>query len=488
MTTMLAAHDIAVVERRRQAACAEPGSPTASHSFARTLAKRSMLVACAALATTLLSSSTDAADKSGAPVPRAEGWLMKSYGQIELPAFAKNGQKERAALKAIAAKRTPNDITRIHWWAAGGPVYRWNEILLDEMQANFVTLPLAARHLALFHAALDDAIGAAWHYKGSARPGPVAIDAAINAPAQASPRPASPSDYAAAATAAGEVLGYLFPTRAAHFIAKAEEAIQTRVLAGAEYPNDVDAGRLIGQRVAALAIARGKSDRSDSKWSESVPEGPGRWKGANPIAALAGTWQPWVLAQPGEFRPSAPPAFDSEQVKTAIGELKAFPRTPKSNHRAVYWEVNGGARAHTLWNEIARTKLLESGKAPQVASRVLAALNIALLDAGIACWDAKYTFWFIRPSQLDPDLKPLFPPPNHPSYPAAHGCFSTAAATVLAGALPHERDRLLALGKEAAEARVWAGIHYRFDIDAGQEIGRRVAEKTLERAFAARTQ
>ncbi len=58
---------------------------------------------------------------------------------------------------------------------------------------------------------------------------------------------------------------------------------------------------------------------------------------------------------------------------------------------------------------------------------------------------------------------------------------------MLAGAFQHDRDQLLALGKEAAEARIWAGIHYRFDIDAGQEIGRKVGERALERAFAART-
>ena len=102
-----------------------------------------------------------------------------------------------------------------------------------------------------------------------------------------------------------------------------------------------------------------------------------------------------------------------------------------------------------------------------------------------ACWDAKYAYWYIRPPQLDAELKSLFPPPNHPSYPAAHGCYSTAAATVLAGVFPQDRERLLALGKEAAEARIWAGIHYRFDIDAGQEIGRKVGEKALERAFSA---
>ncbi|MCK1641977.1 hypothetical protein IVA95_31625 [Bradyrhizobium sp. 157] len=121
-----------------------------------------------------------------------------------------------------------------------------------------------------------------------------------------------------------------------------------------------------------------------------------------------------------------------------MAELKAFARTPKSNHRAIYWEVYGGARAHALWNETARLKLLEYGEAlsPQAAARALAALNIAFLDAAIACWDAKYAYWYIRPSQLDPDFKPLFPSPNHPSYPAAHGCLSTAAATVLAGIFP----------------------------------------------------
>jgi membrane-associated phospholipid phosphatase len=122
-----------------------------------------------------------------------------------------------------------------------------------------------------------------------------------------------------------------------------------------------------------------------------------------------------------------------------------------------------------------------------VASRILAALNVALIDAGIACWEAKYTFWYIRPSQLDPDVKSVFPAPNHPSYPSAHGCFSSAAATVVARAFPQDSARLLALGKEASESRIWAGIHYRFDIDAGEDIGRKVAERTLERAFGART-
>jgi hypothetical protein len=244
---------------------------------------------------------------------------------------------------------------------------------------------------------------------------------------------------------------------------------------------------VIGRKVAALAIARGKTDRSDTKWSGVVPEGPGVWKGSNPIAPLAGTWQTWVLTHGGELRPATPPSVESEQAKAALHELKTFARSPKTNHRAVYWEVHGGARAHTLWNEIARTKLLEAGSSAQTTARVLAALNVALADAGVACWDAKYTFWYIRPPQLDAQFKSLFAPPNHPSYPAAHGCYSTAAATLLAEVFQSDRGHILALGKEAAEARVWAGIHYRFDIEAGQDIGRKVAKRTAERAFTTRT-
>jgi hypothetical protein len=145
--------------------------------------------------------------------------------------------------------------------------------------------------------------------------------------------------------------------------------------------------------------------------------------------------------------------------------------------------VFGGARAHALWNEIARMKLLENSEAFDASSsaHALAMLNIALIDSAIACWDAKYAFWQMRPSQVDAEFKTLFPPPNHPSYPAAHGCLSTAAATVLAAVFPRDREQLLARGKEAAEARVWAGIHTRTDIDVGQDIGRKVAERVLAR-------
>src|SRR6478735_2049549 len=114
-------------------------------------------------------------------------------------------------------------------------------------------------------------------------------------------RAMSPSDHAAAAAAAAEVLAYLFPARSEYFAAKAEEAMQVRLLAGVEFPFAISAGRAIGQKIGMLAVARGKLDGSDAKWTGSVPEGAGKWKGTNPVAPMAGTWMPWTLVTAAEF-------------------------------------------------------------------------------------------------------------------------------------------------------------------------------------------
>ncbi len=420
-------------------------------------------------------------------VPSATGWLQPADGDPDVPAPPADTQRELAELAAIAAKRTHADVARARWWNVGGPAYRWNELAIDALLDDFVTLPLAARHLALLHAAIDDAVAvASAKQRVFRRPRPLDVDPAWT-PVLAQPATGSyPSAFAAAAAAAGDVLGYLFPGRAKTFDTLAEEAARSRIVAGIEFPSDVAAGRAIGRAVAGLAIARGRADGSDAKWTGSVPGGEGRWRGQNPVAPAAATWRAWVLARPDELRPPAPPAHDSERVRADLAELKSIQRSPKMQHRAVYWEVFGGARAHALWNELARTKLLEYADAydARVSSRVLAALNVAFADAAIACWDAKFHYWTIRPSQLDADVRTIFPPPNHPSYPAAHGCLSAAASSILAAAFPGDREALLARGREAGEARVWAGIHYRFDVDAGQELGRKVADRVLARAFA----
>jgi membrane-associated phospholipid phosphatase len=414
-------------------------------------------------------------------------WLASSAEALRSAPPPADATEELGELKELTSHRTPADLDLIAWWDVGGPVYRWNQIASNELLDHGVNTLMAARHLALLHAAMQDAVVVAWYNKlAHSRPRPSQLDLTLT---PALPLPASssyPSDFAAATTAAAEVLAYVFPDRADALHDKAEEAIRSRQLAGLELPSDAAAGREIGREIAALAIEHGKIDGSDRKWTGTVPEGPGKWKGTNPISPATATWKTWVLAAPDALRPSPPPAWDSPELQAELAELKAFERTPKSNSVAMYWETFGGMRAFALWNEHARRMILEYGLAanPPAAARALAAMNIATYDAAVACWDAKFTYWQIRPPQLDPEFKSLFPPPNHPSYPAAHGCLSTAAATTLARLFPRDAEAFLVLGKQAAEARMWAGIHYRSDIEAGQALGRAVAEQVVARAVA----
>ena len=106
---------------------------------------------------------------------------------------------------------------------------------------------------------------------------------------------------------------------------------------------------------------------------------------------------------------------------------------------------------------------------------------MAYADAHIACWDAKYHYWYIRPSQADPSITTLVPLPSHPSYPSAHSCLSSAGANVLAALFPVEARQFEELTKQSGESRIAAGLHYRFDCEAGDEIGRRAAALALAR-------
>jgi membrane-associated phospholipid phosphatase len=419
--------------------------------------------------------------------PNAGGWktwVIASGRDFRLPppndaaAGAEIGE-----LKALAKQRDAKAKDLIAYWDVGPPSYRWQEIALDETMRNNLPWQYAIRDFALVHAAVYDAMVAAWDSKYAYnRKRPSEIDPSL---VTALPNPHSPSypaEHAVAAGAAAAVLSYLFPDRAAYFAGKAEDAGRSRLSAGVQYPSDVSAGLELGRRVAALVIERGKGDGADAKWTGSVPAGPGKWTGTNPILPQMAMWKTWVLDSPSEFRSPPPPAYDSPEKAAELAEIKNFPRTPKTNSVAYFWEYAvGGLRGHQYWaGQIGRLVLeYRLDNDPPLAARAYALHDIAVTDAGIACWDGKYAYWAIRPFQLDPDVKPLFPTPNHPSYPAAHGCFSAAQAVILGYLFPRDAA---ALAEEAAESRVWAGIHYRSDITAGAALGRAVAEKVIAKA------
>jgi membrane-associated phospholipid phosphatase len=393
---------------------------------------------------------------------------------------------EIGELKSLANKRDAAATDIIAYWNVGPPSYRWHEIALSEAMRNNLSWNFAMRHFTLLHVAIYDALVAAWDSKYEYnRKRPSEVDGKLTTELPNPRSPSYPAEHAVAAGAAAEVLSYIFPDRASDFAAKAEEAGRSRVLAGVQYPSDISAGFELGRRVAARVIERGKADGSDAKWTGSVPTGPGKWNGTNPILPQMATWKTWVLASAGEFRSPPPLAHDLPEKAAELAELKTFQRTPKTNAAANFWEyAAGGLRAHHYWSGQIGRLILEYrlDDNPPLAARAYALQNMTSQDAGIACWDSKYAYWAIRPFQLDPDVKPLFSTPNHPSYPAAHGCLSTATAAILGYLFPRDAATPAALAQEANESRIWAGIHYRSDTVAGAALGRAVANKVIDRA------
>jgi membrane-associated phospholipid phosphatase len=414
-------------------------------------------------------------------------WVLSSGSQLRSapPPGSTETQAELEQLHGLVDQRSALALDQINFWDTGAPSYRWNELAISEALKHNLGSNYATRGMALLHVALSDAMVATWDAKYVyQRPRPSDLDRSLQTAIPPPASPSYPSEHAAAAAAASTVLQYLFPDDAELFVSKAEEANQSRVAAGVQYPSDIAAGTELGHAVGALVVDWARTDGSDGQWTGTVPTEPGHWNGTNPILPLAGTWKTWALASGSELRPGPPPAYDSAEEAADLAQLKNFQRTPKTNSDALFWEyASGGTRNYWFWNEQTSKKVLEYrlDADPPLAARAYALESIAAYDTGVACWDAKYAYWAIRPFQLDPTLTTVFPTPNHPSYPAAHGCFSSAAAGALAYLFPRDAQTLNALADEAGQSRIWAGIHFPTDVKVGLALGRAVAQKAVDR-------
>lgn len=190
------------------------------------------------------------------------------------------------------------------------------------------------------------------------------------------------------------------------------------------------------------------------------------------------------MSTPSEFRPEPPPSCQSAQVQAELAEVKNFPRALNSanfntNAKAFYWQTGEGVFpwAFVHLNRWILEDKFESD--PPMAARAYALLGAVGYDAFIASQDGKFAYWYIRPAQLDTSLVPLFPAPNFPSYPSNHSTFSTARTEILAYLFPDRAGFIRALGKEAGDSRIWAGIHYEMDNQAGVTLGKKVSQKFI---------
>ena len=290
----------------------------------------------------------------------------------------------------------------------------------------------------------------------------------------------------AVAAASAAVLSALFPADAAFFESQLES--QENELAGEKAQSAFVDGENVGRAVGAEVAELSRTDRFDAVWTGTVPTGPDKWSSdfvpprAPQLPAL-GQMRPFFMESGDQVRPAPPPAFGSATFLAALAEVRQLSdnRTPEQLQIAERWALTTGSLVSGFWNEEATTLIARFHLNERRAAHALALADMAAMDATIACYDAKYTYWLIRPYRVDQAITTPVGRPNHPSYPSSHACSSGAMAYVLGALFPSEADRLAAMADEAGESRLYAGIHYRFDKDAALGIARQVAALALAR-------
>ena len=368
------------------------------------------------------------------------------------------------------------------------PTLAWTQVATDSFIKHKTSPNRAARALAILHVAMHDA----WFFVdercGAALPAACTSDArvlAVNA-------------------AATRVLRYVFIAeennfdRYVHQLAftggQASEAALTQIA-------DQKKWLAIGQLIGEIAVKHAEADGAAKGWNGSSLEyygegrvyGPGSWEPTAPYfyyppeEPFAPNWRPWALATPSEFRPT-PPAFASVRYLKDLREVIAMSRdqlTDEQKKVALFWaDGRGSVTPAGHWNQIALALVKDSDLTDSEIVRLFAWLNMALADAFIAAWDAKYAYWTLRPvtaakKLLGIDWSPVILTPPFPSYVSGHASFSGAASIVLSRYLPEHRLALEAMAEEAAMSRLYGGIHFRFDNEDGLALGRRVAAKVL---------
>jgi hypothetical protein len=313
------------------------------------------------------------------------------------------------------------------------------------------------------------------------------------------------STEAAAASAAATALENLHPQSAAEFKSALEDYVKGLPTARADVAKGLRLGELVAQRVFDSRVADG-STGVDS-YRPRTP--PGVYvPTATMVAATWSTLRPFVLERPDQFRPGPPVALASQEWASDYNEVKAYGarnsvlRTPEQTETAKFWLMTGPQAYHPIARQLISARhvnLVDS-------ARFMASFAVALTDAYIAVFDAKYHYEFWRPitairngdvdgnpaTEIDPSWQPLDATPMHPEYPCAHCILSGAAAALIesygglrdlqeisltsptAPGITHRWSSLDAFTNEVANARVWAGFHYRSSARVGTAMGREV--------------
>jgi hypothetical protein len=381
--------------------------------------------------------------------------------------------------------------------ASPDPVVRWNEAALAAVRAERTPPPVAARNLAVLHVALYDA---------------VALAGGGYVPFRSTARPAPGTDPAtAAAVAAHRALVGLYPGRMREFDAVLEATLGPDGLA-----KDRGAASF-GQAVAEQILAWRASDLKAAQESDYAPRpGLGRWRPTPPDrkAPLLPGWSNvpfFALTDPAAVRPPAPPDLASDAYVEAAGEVRRLggkastERTKDQTEVAHFWaDGEGTVTPPGHWNRIAQAAVQSRKLNTAERARAFALLNVAMADAAIVCWECKFKFDLWRPVTAilpaDPGWEPLLPTPPFPAYTSGHSSFSGAAAAALAAAFGTDEvafdttsdglpgvtrsfGSFSAAAREAGMSRIYGGIHWQFDNQAGLACGNKIAEHAARHHF-----
>lgn len=248
---------------------------------------------------------------------------------------------------------------------------------------------------------------------------------------------------------------------------------------------NIIAGDAIGRAAAATVLALAGTDGAGSQDPGQPPTGTGFWVSADaPIVRGLYGARPFFMSSDQLVSPP-PPAFDSDRFQEDLAEVRSISdtRTDEQIEAAEFWNSTSAPWGPVYFNRLAADLIHEHASDERQAARVLAYGNAAVFDALTACFHTKFEYWVIRPSQADPEITTPIGLPNHPSYPSAHACITDAFLTVLGAAFPSQLAEFEAISAESGMSRVLAGIHYRFDVEAGTEIGRAAGQLALAGAL-----
>jgi hypothetical protein len=392
---------------------------------------------------------------------------------------------------------------------AADMVIQWNDSVLDAIRVDKTPPPKAARALAIVHTSVYDAVNAIDRTHK-----PYAVDV-----------PALPgtSAEAAVAAAAHRTLVSLFPAQAATFDTEFTASLAT-ITDGSAETNGVALGNLVADRILALRA----NDGSTAVVTYTPGSDPGDWIPTPPAfaPALLPQWPnvtPFAMKSGSQFTPHGIPSLTSEAYAAALNEVKEIgsatsaTRTADQTAIAKFWANGSGtATPPGHLNLMAQAAAEVEGNTLSQNARLFAEINVAMADAAIMAWDAKFDTNFWRPvtairaadtdgnSDTTPDASwtPLLVTPPFPTYVSGHSSFSGAAAAVLknffgrdniAFTLASENatvaDRSYTsfsqAAQESADSRMYGGIHFRFDNEDGLTAGTKLGNFVARNFFLA---